>query len=95
MVLRLDPDGHSRGHPLLNARPLSRATRHNRKENLLWAFGYNATLVPVAAGVRFPFVGVLLNPILAGGAMEFSSLSVLLNALRLRRFKARYATATR
>jgi Cu+-exporting ATPase len=65
---------------------LSRATMLNIKENLIWAFGYNLALIPVAAGVLFPFFGILLNPMLAGGAMAFSSLSVVLNALRLRSF---------
>jgi P-type Cu+ transporter len=65
---------------------LSRATMRNIKENLIWAFGYNLALIPVAAGVLFPFFGILLNPMLAGGAMAFSSLSVVLNALRLRSF---------
>jgi len=66
---------------------LSKATMRNIKENLLWAFGYNVILIPVAAGILFPFFGVLLNPIIAGGAMAFSSVSVVLNALRLRGFR--------
>ncbi|MBI5879911.1 MAG: copper-translocating P-type ATPase [Chloroflexi bacterium] len=66
---------------------LSRATMSNIRENLFWAFGYNIALIPVAMGVLYPFFGWLMNPILAGGAMAFSSLSVILNALRLRRFK--------
>jgi Cu+-exporting ATPase len=76
---------------VVTAIQLSRATMRNIKENLLWAFGYNVALIPLAAGLLFPFFGVLLNPILAGGAMAFSSLSVMLNALRLRGFKARDA----
>jgi Cu+-exporting ATPase len=71
---------------VVTAIQLSRATMRNIKENLVWAFGYNLTLIPVAAGVLFPFFGILLSPMLAGGAMAFSSLSVVLNALRLRSF---------
>lgn len=66
---------------------LSRATIRNAKQNLLWAFGYNVILIPVAAGVLYPFLGILLNPILAAGAMALSSLSVVGNALRLKKFK--------
>ena len=71
---------------VVTAIQLSRATMRNIRENLLWAFGYNLALIPVAAGVLFPFFGILLSPMLAGGAMAFSSLSVVLNALRLRGF---------
>ncbi len=60
----------------------------NIKQTLQWAFGYNMTLIPVAAGVLFPFFGVLFNPMLASAAMALSSLSVVLNSLRLRMFKA-------
>ncbi|WEV60072.1 heavy metal translocating P-type ATPase [Streptococcaceae bacterium ESL0729] len=66
---------------------LSRATIKNIKENLVWAFGYNLLGIPVAMGVLHFFGGPLLNPMLAGAAMSFSSISVLLNALRLKRFK--------
>ena len=74
-------------HSVVTAIKLSKATMRNIKENLLWAFGYNVVLIPVAAGMLFPFFGVLLNPIIAGGAMAFSSISVVLNALRLRGFR--------
>lgn len=66
---------------------LSRATIRNIKENLFWAFAYNILGIPVAMGVLHVFGGPLLNPMLAGAAMSFSSVSVLLNALRLKRFK--------
>ena len=59
----------------------------NIKENLFWAFAYNVLGIPVAMGVLHLFGGPLLNPMLAGAAMSFSSVSVLLNALRLKRFK--------
>ena len=67
---------------------LSKATIKNIKENLCWAFGYNILGIPVAMGVLHIFGGPLLNPMIAGAAMSFSSVSVLLNALRLKRFKA-------
>lgn len=66
---------------------LSRATMRNIKQNLGWAFGYNVALIPVAVGMLFPFFSLLLNPILAGGAMALSSLSVVSNALRLSAFR--------
>ena len=68
-----------------NAVVLSRAVMRNIRQNLLWAFGYNAALIPVAAGVLVPFGGPALSPMLAAGAMALSSVFVLTNALRLRR----------
>ncbi|MFO8005588.1 heavy metal translocating P-type ATPase [Thioalkalivibrio sp.] len=67
---------------------LSRATLRNIKQNLFWAFVYNATLLPVAAGVLYPFLGILLSPMFAALAMAFSSVSVVTNALRLKRFQS-------
>lgn len=66
---------------------LSRATMTNISQNLFWAFAYNVILIPVAMGVLYPFFQVQLNPIMAGAAMAFSSVSVVLNALRLKRVK--------
>ncbi|WP_425805100.1 heavy metal translocating P-type ATPase [Desulfitobacterium sp. Sab5] len=66
---------------------LSKSTIRNIKENLFWAFGYNILGIPVAMGILYIFGGPLLNPMIAGAAMSFSSVSVLLNALRLKRFK--------
>ncbi|MBE0428642.1 MAG: copper-translocating P-type ATPase [Thermoleophilia bacterium] len=67
---------------------LSRRTIRTIKQNLFWSFLYNTSLIPVAAGVLYPFFGILLNPILAAAAMGLSSVSVVSNSLRLRRFKA-------
>ncbi len=66
---------------------LSRRTIQIVKQNLGWAFGYNILLIPVAAGVLYPLAGVLLSPILAGAAMAFSSVSVVTNSLRLKRWR--------
>ncbi|OGM89168.1 hypothetical protein A2108_01690 [Candidatus Wolfebacteria bacterium GWA1_42_9] len=66
---------------------LSRKTLSNIKQNLFWAYAYNIALIPVAAGILYFLGGPLLNPILAGAAMAFSSLSVVLNSLRLKRLK--------
>jgi len=68
---------------------LSRRTIRIIKENLVWAFGYNVVLIPVAAGLLYPLWGILLSPILAGAAMAFSSVSVVTNSLRLRRWRPR------
>jgi P-type Cu+ transporter len=70
---------------IVRARRLSRATMKNIRQNLFFAFVYNVLGVPIAAGVLYPFVGVLLNPMIASAAMTFSSVSVIGNALRLRR----------
>lgn len=72
---------------IVRARRLSRATMRNIKQNLFWAFAYNALGVPIAAGALYPFMGILLSPIFAAAAMSFSSVSVVGNALRLRRAK--------
>ncbi len=72
---------------ILRARLLSQATMSNIKENLFFAFIYNALGVPIAAGVLYPFFGLLLSPMIAAAAMSFSSVSVVLNALRLRRVR--------
>jgi Cu+-exporting ATPase len=74
---------------LVTALALSRATMRNIRQNLFWAFAYNVALVPLAAGVLYPFTGILLDPILAAGAMALSSVTVVSNALRLRGFRAR------
>ena len=70
---------------ILRARRLAEATLANIKQNLAFAFGYNALGVPIAAGVLYPFFGLLLNPMMAAAAMSLSSVSVVGNALRLRR----------
>jgi Cu+-exporting ATPase len=72
---------------IVTAIALSKATIRNIKQNLFWAFAYNTILIPIAAGVLFPFFGILLNPIYAAAAMGLSSVTVVSNALRLRRFK--------
>ena len=72
---------------IVRARRLSRATMRNIKQNLFFAFVYNALGVPIAAGALYPFFGILLSPIIAAAAMSFSSVSVVGNALRLRRVR--------
>jgi Cu+-exporting ATPase len=72
---------------IVRARVLSRATMRNIRQNLFFAFVYNSIGVPVAAGVLYPAFGLLLNPMIAAAAMSFSSVSVIGNALRLRRLK--------
>ncbi len=72
---------------IVRARVLSRKTMANIKQNLFFAFVYNAAGVPIAAGVLFPAFGILLSPIIAAAAMSFSSVSVIANSLRLRGVK--------
>jgi len=72
---------------IVRARKLARATMRNIKQNLFFAFIYNTLGVPVAAGILFPFFGLLLSPMIAAAAMSLSSVSVIGNALRLRTLK--------
>ena len=72
---------------IVKARRLSRATMRNIRQNLFFAFVYNALGVPIAAGVLYPFFGILLSPVIASVAMTFSSVSVISNALRLNRLE--------
>ena len=72
---------------IVRARKLATATLRNIKENLFFAFAYNSAGVPVAAGILYPFIGLLLSPMIAAAAMSLSSVSVITNALRLRRVK--------
>ena len=72
---------------IVRARQLSRATMSNIRQNLFFAFVYNALGVPIAAGVLYPFFGLLLSPMIAAAAMSFSSVSVIGNSLRLRGLK--------
>jgi Cu+-exporting ATPase len=70
---------------IVRARHLSRATMRNIRQNLFFAFIFNAAAVPIAAGVLYPWFGLLLNPMIASAAMSLSSVTVVTNALRLRR----------
>ncbi|MBC8018666.1 MAG: HAD-IC family P-type ATPase, partial [Verrucomicrobia bacterium] len=72
---------------IVHARLLSRATMANIRQNLFFAFFYNALGIPLAAGALYPFFGILLSPMIAAAAMSFSSVSVIGNALRLRSTK--------
>ena len=72
---------------IVRARKLSQATMRNIRQNLFFALIYNASGVPIAAGVVYPFLGILIGPIFAAFAMSASSLSVVVNSLRLRRLK--------
>ncbi|MDA8163480.1 MAG: HAD-IC family P-type ATPase, partial [Desulfobacteraceae bacterium] len=80
VLMKGDLDG------VLTSLALSRATMRNIKQNLFWAFAYNVVGIPVAAGILHLFGGPTLNPMIAGGAMALSSVSVVTNALRLRFF---------
>jgi Cu+-exporting ATPase len=77
--------GELRG--LVTAIDLGRATMRNIYQNLVFAFGYNIIGIPIAVGVLYPFFGILLSPVIAGGAMALSSLSVVTNSNRLRTYK--------
>ncbi len=70
---------------IVRAFRLSRATMRNIKENLFFAFVYNSAGIPIAAGILYPFFGILLSPMIAAAAMSFSSVSVIANALRLKK----------
>jgi Cu+-exporting ATPase len=72
---------------IVRARKLSQATMRNIRQNLFFAFIYNSLGVPIAAGVLYPFFGLLLSPILAAAAMSLSSVSVITNSLRLRKLQ--------
>jgi Cu+-exporting ATPase len=72
---------------IVRARRLSRGTLRNIRQNLFFAFVYNCVGVPIAAGALYPFFGILLSPMIASAAMTFSSVSVITNALRLRKLE--------
>ncbi len=84
VLMRSDPRG------VVSAIDLSRRTLRTMKQNLFWAFIYNAAAIPIAAGVLYPAFGILLSPILASAAMAFSSVSVVGNSLRLRRIRLQF-----
>jgi Cu+-exporting ATPase len=71
---------------------LARRTLGTIRWNLVWAFGYNTLGIPIAAGALYPFTGLLLSPVIASAAMAWSSLSVVLNSLTLRRFTPRWVS---
>ena len=73
---------------VVSAIALSKATIRTVKQNLFWAFVYNVVGIPIAAGLLYPFTGWLMSPVIASAAMSFSSVSVVTNSLRLRRFRA-------
>ena len=73
---------------IVKAITLSRATMRNIRQNLFFAFIYNAAGIPIAAGILFPFIGLLLNPMIASAAMALSSITVILNSLRLKKNKS-------
>jgi heavy metal translocating P-type ATPase len=77
---------------VIRAIGLSKATMRNIRQNLFWAFAYNVALIPIAAGLLYPFGGTLLSPMLAAGAMALSSVFVISNALRLRRYRPEVST---
>ena len=79
---------------MLTAIELSKETLKNIKQNLFWAFAYNVIGIPIAMGLLFLLGGPLLNPVFAAAAMSFSSVSVLLHALRLKKFAPTWTQAT-
>jgi P-type Cu+ transporter len=79
---------------IVRARTLSRATMRNIRQNLFFAFFYNAAGIPLAAGALYPFFGMLLSPVVAAAAMALSSVSVIGNSLRLRRLRIDTETGT-
>jgi Cu+-exporting ATPase len=85
---------HSNLNDVATAIDLSRRTLRNIKQNLFWAFGYNVVGIPIAAGLLYIFGGPLLSPMFAAAAMSLSSVSVLTNALRLKRFKPTFKVIT-